>query len=214
MTAMHPALDAALAGTNPTVFGAVEIMLNGGRIIRLLTGSGLVAFAGKTFTGRDATFGVLHSIENLDDGIGDEAPAINLTLVPASDAAAAVLASASMQGSQVSIWLGAVEPSNGLVIGDPLLIFLGVLDIPTLKAGANSRLLEFEVTSAFEVLFLNDDGARLNDRFHGYVWPGESGLAGVTAVTQQIYWGGSPASGVTRSGSGGGGAAAAARSAF
>ena len=222
MAAMHPALDAALAGPNPTIFGAVEIVLPR-HTIRLLTGSGIIAFTApdangnpelKTFTGRDATYGVLHAIDELTDGNGDDAPALGVTLVPASDAAAADLASASMQGSPVSIWLGAVEPLNGLVIGDPLLIFLGVLDVPTLKAGANSRLLDFEVTSAFEVLFLNDDGARLNDRWHQYIWPGETGLAHVTAVTQQIYWGGSPASGVTKAAGGVPSATAAARQLF
>jgi hypothetical protein len=203
---MHPALDGALAGFNPTIFGAVEILLPN-HAIRLLTGSGIVVFDGKTFTGQDATYGTLHSVEDLTDGTGDDAPAINLTLVPASDAAAADLAGADMQGASVSIWLGAVEPTNGLVIGEPLLIFLGVLDVPTLKVGANSRLLEFEITSAFEALFMNDDGARLNDRFHSYVWPGETGLSHVTSVTQQIYWGGSPASGVTKSTSTSGAAA-------
>ena len=197
MTAMHPALDAALAGPTPTIFGAIEIVLPD-HTIRLLTGSGIVVFGGKTFTGVDATYGVLHSVEDLTDGTGDEAPALSLTLIPASDAATADLAGADSQGSQVSIWLGAVEPSNGLVIGEPLLVFLGVLDVPRIKTGANSRLLELEITSAFEDFFFTDDGARLNGRWHQYLWPGETGLDHVTAVTRNIYWGGSPASGVQR----------------
>lgn len=197
MTTMSPAMDAALAGMSPTVFGAVEIVLPTATI-RLLTGAGVIVFDGKTFTGEDATYGTLYAIESLTDGGGDEAPAVQLTLAPASDAAAAVLASASMQGSPVTFWLGVVDPSNGLVIGEPLMIFLGVLDVPTLKAGRNTRLLEVEVTSVFEDFFFTDDGARLSDTFHQYLWPGETGLASVTSTMHQIYWGSSPASGVTR----------------
>lgn len=194
---MNAAMDAALAGPEATVFGAVEIVLPTATI-RLLTGSGIITFDGKTFTGEDATYGTLYSLENLTDGSGDEAPAIQLTVAPASDAAAATLASASMQGSPVSIWFGAVDPTNGLVIGEPLLVFLGALDVPTLKSGKNSRLLEFEITSEFEQFFFNDDGARLSDSFHEYLWPGETGLADVTGVLKQLYWGGSPQSGVTK----------------
>lgn len=195
MTSMSPALDQALAGFTPTIFGAVEIVLPH-HSIRLLTGSGVIVFGGKTFTGADATYGVLHSVEDLTDGTGDEAPGITLSLAPASDAAAADLAAPEHQGAPVSIWLGAVEPSNGLVIGEPLLVFLGALDVSVLKSGDHSRLLELEVTSAFEDFFFNDDGARLSDTFHQYAWPGERGLSFVTGVDQQIYWGTNSVSGV------------------
>jgi len=196
MSLLSPALDTALSGWTPTIFGAVEIVLPN-HTLRLLTGSGVISFSGKTFTGEDATYGVIESIDPLTDGGGDEAPSLVLTLIPKSDAAAADLASAQMQGSQVSFWLGAVDPATGLVIGDPLLIFLGVLDVPKLKAGANSRLLDLEITSVFEQFFFNDDGARLNDTFHQYVWPGEAGFAFATGVTHQVYWGTDSPAGVT-----------------
>ena len=157
-----------------------------------------MTFDGKTFTGSDPTYGSLFAVENLTDGGGDDAPAIQLTLAPASNAAATTLAEASMQGSPVSIWLGVIDPASGLVIGEPLLIFLGELDVPTLKAGPNSRLLDLEITSAFESFFFNDDGARLSDTFHEYLWPGETGLSQVTGILQQIYWGQSPQGGVTK----------------
>lgn len=197
MTQMSVAMDAALAGPAATVFGAVEIALPN-HTIRLLSGSGIVVFDGKTFAGRDATYGTIMAIEDLTDGTGDEAPALTLTLAPASDAAAADLASAAMQGSQVSMWLGAIDPANGLVIGEPLLVFLGELDVPRLTAGENTRTLELDITSVFEDFFLSDDGARLSDTFHRYVWPGELGMSFATGVTHQIYWGSEAPSGVTR----------------
>lgn len=197
MSAMSPAMDAALAGLNPTIFGAIEIVLPD-HAIRLLSGSGIINFGGNSFTGRDATYGTLISIDALDDGIGDDAPTITITLAPASDAASADLASAAHQGAQVSIWLGVVDPATGLVIGDPLLIFLGALDTATIESSSVGRFLEFEVTSAFEWFFFNDDGARLSDTFHRYLWPNEAGLSQVTGILHQIYWGSKPPTGVSR----------------
>lgn len=197
MTTMSPAMDAALADFVATVFGAVEIVLPG-YTIRLLTGAGIISFDGKTFTGSDATFGVIDSVDNLTDGTADASPTILLTLNPATDAAATELASASMQGSQVTVWLGVVDQVTGLVVGEPLQIFLGQLDIAILKSGKNSRTLELQIASATERFFFNDDGCRLSDTFHQYLWPGETGLASVTGVLHEIYWGSAPVSGVTR----------------
>lgn len=197
MTTMTPALDQALSGATPTIFGAIEIVLPH-HTLRLLTGAGVLAFGGKVFAGEDTTYGVLYSVEDLTDGAGDEAPALTLTLLPKSNAAAADLAGPDMQGSTVSIWLGAVDPASGQVIGDPLLVFLGALDVPTLRTGQAGRLLDFDITSAFEDFFFNDEGARLSDTFHQYVWPGERGLAYVTGVDEQVYWGSDAPSGVRR----------------
>lgn len=188
MTQMTPQLDAALAGFAPTIFGAVEILLPG-YALRLIDGAGQVSFGGNTFLGRDTTFGVIDSVDVIADGTGDEAPQVTLTLLPASDAAAASLAAASMQGSEVQIFLGALDPATGLVIPDPMLVFLGILDVPTLKASASSRTLEYTIASVFENFFSDDEGARLSDTFHQSVWPGELGLSYVTGVDETVVWG-------------------------
>lgn len=202
MSQMSPALDAALTQRQATIFGAIQLQLPG-RTVRLLIGSGFISFpvagVAQTFTGKDNILGVFSAIENLTDGSGDEAPAISLTFIPASDAATVALAAPSMQGASVLIWLGAVDPTSGLVVGDPLLIFNGLLDVASIKVGQNTRTVEYEVTSVFEDFFLSDDGARLSSTFHEYIWPGELGLEFVTYVTNQIYWGSEAPSGVTKS---------------
>src|SRR3546814_3659172 len=71
-----------------------------------------------------------------------------------------------MQGSAVALWLAAVDRASGLVYADPELLFLGELDVPTLKSGPSGRSLEYEVVSVFERLFDNDEGARLVPAFH------------------------------------------------
>jgi hypothetical protein len=185
---MTPQLDAALASLAPTVVGAIEILLPD-HALRLIDGAGRVTIGGNVFLGRDPTYGTIDSVDVIADGTGDEAPEVRLTLLPASDAAAASLASATMQGSQVSIWLAALDPVSGLVIPDPLLVFLGELDVPTLKAGEHRRELEYSIVSVFEKFFADDEGARLSDTFHQSVWPGEKGFAFVTGADETIYWG-------------------------
>jgi hypothetical protein len=205
MSQFTPAMETALAAPIATVFGAVEILLPS-YALRLLDQAGTVSFGGHTFSGLDATFGAIDSLDVISDGTGDEAPEVSLTLIPSGDAASGSLASATMQGSQVSIWIGAVDPVSGLVIPDPLLVFLGELDVPVLTSSDAGRTLEFSIVSAFEKFFADDEGARLSDAFHQSIWPGETGLAGVTGVDKQVYWGvEGPRSAISYGGFGGGG---------
>lgn len=201
MSQLSPELEAALQQPQATIFGAIQMVLPG-RTVQVIVGSGVVQFAVdgvmQTFTGKDDIVGVFAAIEQISDGIGDEAPALTLTFMPEGAAAAAELASVEMQGSPVRLWLGAIDPPTGLVIGPPLLLFNGLLDVATLKAGSTARTVDYEVTSIFEDFFLSDDGARLCDAFHEYVWPGEMGCSFVTYVTQQIYWGAASPDGVVR----------------
>jgi hypothetical protein len=188
MTALTPQLDAALSADRPLIYGAVEINLPG-YDLRLLDGSGRIAHGSDIFTGEDATFGVLAAIDEISDGMGDEAPAINITLQPATDAAAADLSDPAMQGSRVRLWLGAVTCTTGAAIVDPFLLFDGELDVPTLKVGLRSRSLEYECVSGFERFFGDDEGMRLSDSFHKSIWATETGLANMSGIIKTSYWG-------------------------
>lgn len=191
MTQFTPAMDAALAAPVVTTFGAVQIDLPG-YTLRLLTGPIALAAPWDGFVGRDPTYGVLAGIDDLRDGGGEQAPALTLQLHPASDAAAATLAAPEMQGSKVQIWLGVVNPATGIVIPDPLLIFIGELDVPRLIHEEHSRILEYDLVSAFDRFFAEAEGIRLADSFHQSIWPGETGFAHVTGITEQVYWGETP----------------------
>lgn len=203
MSDLPVALQTALETDNPTVFGALQIDLNDGRVIRLLDSSGQLVIDGNTFAGKDATFGTLAAVDAIDDGMSDQAPAMSLTLLPASTAAAQDLAAADMQGSRVRLWIGAVTRSTGAVI-DKYLLFDGELDVPILTADQSTRELKYECVSSMERLFENNEGARMSDAFHESVWPGEGGMEPATGLVKKIYWGASkPAS--TSSSTGGGG---------
>lgn len=206
MSQFSAGMQSALAADTPLLAGLLEINLPNGINVRLLDGSGTLTWNGKTFVGRDPVFGVLAAVDDLSDGIGDEAPALSITLHPGGEASAAQLSSPTMQGSPVSLWLAAVDRRTGGVVPDPLLLFLGELDQPVLRVGKGTRILEYECVSAFERLFENGEGARLADSWHKSIWPGETGLANVTGLAKMIYWGTSVkpvTSGVSSSGVGG-----------
>lgn len=188
MTALTPALDSALRADAATVFGAVSIDLPTAQV-NLLDGAGLLSFGGRTYVGEDATYGVLSDVEDITDGTGDSAPAFSLTILPSGAAAAAALAAPDMQGSQVRVWFGAINPLTGLVIPDPHLLFLGELDVPSLISSGDGRRLDYEVVSVFERLFEDDESARLSDGFHRSIFPNEFGLEYVTGVAEPVYWG-------------------------
>jgi len=204
MTQLTPALDAALREVQATVFGAVTVELPG-YTLNLLDGSGQIDFAGRTFVGEDATFGVLADIENLTDGTGDQAPALAIGLLPSGDSAAASLAAPTMQGSRVLIYFGAVNTATGQAIPDPQLIFLGELDVPTLRSAETGRRLDYEIVSVFERLFEDDGSARFSPGHHRSIFPNEAGFDFVTGVREAVYWGVAGNPGGISNGSGGGG---------
>jgi hypothetical protein len=204
MSQFTPAMQTALAQPTVLIFGALKVQLNTGPVIRLLDGSSTLSFGGDTFSGKDPTFGALAAIDAIEDGVGDEAPGLSITLHPSSDAAAATLSAATMQGSPVSLWIGAIDQTTRAVIADPLLLFFGELDQPTITVDKGERVLEYECVSAFERLFENDEGVRLADSFHQSVWLGETGLANVTGIVRTAYWGTeAPPSSVSYYGGGG-----------
>src|SRR3546814_5312887 len=95
----------------------------------------------------------------------------------------ATLCNPNMQGSQVSIFVGAVDPTSGLIIGQPEVKFLGEIDVPSLTIGeGGQRSLSYTAVSVFERLFETDEGARAQDAWHQSIWPGEQGLEFMTGT--------------------------------
>lgn len=188
MSDLTPAMEAALAAPRALMFGALEINFPG-YDLRLLDGSAEIVLFGETFCGRDPQFGTLASIDTIKDGIGDQAPAKKITLLPPTGAAAATLAAATMQGSRVRAWLGVLDAQSGQPIPDPITLFDGEIDVPVMKWSTRGREVEYRVVSVFERFFELEEGIRLSDSHHQAVWPGELGLEFVTGVAEQVFWG-------------------------
>lgn len=183
-----PVLQAALETEAPFLFGAIEIELPD-YTLRLLDGSAEITIDGNLYVGEDATFGTLDSIGVLSESIDDEAPEIEISLLPTDDATAAELASSAMQGSTVRIMLGAFDPATGDVIGTPEQLFLGEIDVPTIEVSEGQRRVSFTVVSVFERMFEVNEGERASDGWHQSIWPGELGLEYMTGTVKNLYWG-------------------------
>ena len=188
MSELSPGLAAALEQDRVLLVGAIEMVLPS-HTVRLLDGSGQVMIGGHLYSGRDAAWGVVDSVKGITESTGDTAPAITLGMIPASDTALADMLDPALQGSAVTVMLCAVSPITGTVLGDPYVLFLGELDVPTLKGGERDRRVEIKVTSVAERFFALEEGRRLSSSFHQSVWPGELGMDFVTGVEVTIPWG-------------------------
>ena len=188
-----PALTAALAAETVWLFGAVRIDLAGigGRAgpLCLLDGAGRLEISGEVYKGSDDVFGSIDSIDAITESDGDEAPELLLTLLVPEAAGAAQIASPAMQGREVRVMVGAMNPHTGLVIGQPEVKFLGEIDVPVLSSSEAGRRVEFSIVSVFERLFEVDEGVRAQDGYHQSIHPGERGLEFMTGVDKNLYWG-------------------------
>lgn len=183
-----PVLQAALESDAPYLFGAVEIAFPE-YTLRLLDGAGELTIGGELFIGEDPVFGALDTVGVHEETIGDEAPQMEIGLLPPDATAAATLASGLMQGSTVRIMFGAFDPVSGSVIGEPEQLFLGEIDVPTYEIGANGqRSVSYTVVSVFERLFEVNEGERASDGWHQSIWPGELGLNHMTGTVKNLYW--------------------------
>ena len=118
MAELPPALAAALRGDRPLLFGSVEIALPGYDLL-LLDGAAELMIDGRKFVGRDPIYGVLDTVKGLADSLGDKAPAVTLGLKVQGDTALATLLDPAVQGSAVTIAVGAVDPWTGLPVTRP-----------------------------------------------------------------------------------------------
>ena len=209
MTDLTTAMEAELSADVYLPFGAIEIALPGGAFLRLLDGPGHLFFDGVGWVGEDTTYGSLLSFEPISDGDQDEVPAVTVSIAVPSAEAAATLGAATMQGAAVRVLLGAFQAATNTVVPDPLLLFLGEVDVPKLTSGPEGLTVELEIVSYSERLFMTEEGERLSDAFHRSIFPGEKGLEFVTGVERTVYWGAQPPKGSVTNGqqqpAGGGG---------
>jgi hypothetical protein len=180
--------QAQFDGPNILYFAGVEVQLTSGWL-RLLVGSGAVVIDGKTFVGDDPTYGVLSALEMVTDGMGNNAPAIRVTVNPKTADAAAELASQDMQGQSIFVWIAALDRTTGGSLDEPVLIFSGEVDQGVLTVGQGTRSLALDCVSVWERLFDNDDAVRLTNAYHQTAWPGETGFEFVTDVNRALPWG-------------------------
>lgn len=198
----------AFTGDVITVVGLAKFELPGHTILQ--GDGGVVTWGADTYTAEDASFGVISTIEEADEAMGDEAPGGKLTFLPKDSAAAATLSSPTYQNSRMRFWFAEVNRATGAVTGTPTLVGDMRLDTTTLRFPKSGRALDIEFITSAERLMNVEDGNVLSPRFHKKVWPGELGLDNATGVELTKAFGveGPPRGSVnvgSSSGGGGGG---------
>jgi hypothetical protein len=192
---LDAALKAALSQQSILLFGAVKIELPD-YTLRLLDGSGVVVIDGETYVGEDPNFGTIATISGLDEEIGGSAPEITVTINPPNLAATAALSNSNMQGAVAHLVAGAIDRVSGLVIGQPVTLFLGEVDVPTISIDQNGgRTLEYSLVSGNERLFEVEEGQRASNGWLQSIRDGDLGLEFMTGTDVNLYWGAKPAAG-------------------
>jgi len=153
--------------------------------VRLCDG-GFIEFDGDIYTSKHNTFGSIGSIEPLTEGVGDMVPALEMTLLPPDSTPISSLAQPGYQNSRVRFWVGEYDVDLGTLVGDPDLIFDGMIDQMVLSL---DRQLSVSVVSRLERLFELNIGNSLNPSFHKSIWPAETGHDNATGLGKPVAWG-------------------------
>lgn len=156
--------------------------------IRLSDG-GLIKWGSETFTAKDPLFGTIASLSEVNEGVGEEVPAFEVTFAPPESSLADDLASPGYQTSQVTVWIAEYNPATGSVVGAPTVMFLGQLDQIEIGVSRDSRDLGTTVVSFAERLFSRNEGNGLSEAFHKSVWPGETGMDAANGLSITVAWG-------------------------
>jgi hypothetical protein len=194
---MTAAMEVALGARHVMLVGLLRIAFPG-YTLRLADASAVVTAMGEQFVGRDARFGTIGAIESVGEATGDQMPGLDLVLMPPALSAAVDLAQPTMQGAAVRAWLAAIDIESGQTFAEPELLFAGEVDTVALEIDRGTRTLAVSCASVFERLMEPDEGGRLADSFHQWVWPGELGFANMSGTPVDRLWGpGSRAPSVT-----------------
>lgn len=161
-------------------------------------------FNGETFESEHPVFGTIGALDAMSEGVGDSVPALQLTLLPANDAAAADISKPGHQTARVRMWIAEYDSNTG-VIGSSEVMFDGQIDQTVLTVGKGVKTLDVLVVSLAERLFEGNIGNTLNATWHKSVWPGETGHDNATGLSRPVAWGVERPIGGGSGGNGGGG---------
>lgn len=155
----------------------------------LLCDGGFFPWAGDTYLSRDPVFGVITSVEGLDEGVGNEIPALQLEFAPDGIAAVSDLSQPGFQQSRVRLWVGEYDPDTGQIIGDPQPEYDGMLDQTSLRVGRSERALAVSIVPTAERFFQRNIGNSMSASFHKKLFPGELGHDNGTGLKVAVAWG-------------------------
>jgi hypothetical protein len=163
------------------------------RHMRLLESSGEVHYGEEVYRGYDDVFGSIKAVDPLQEQVGTEAPFLRIMFLPKDDEALAYLTDPARQGSKVTIHWAIINHQTGAIIGEPYLVFDGELDAAEADVDTTETTITMDVASAWELLFINGEGLRLNNAQHQRTWAEraaqERGFEFVVAIQRNEPWG-------------------------
>lgn len=180
--------------------GLIRIALPGRDPVLLCSG-GFKNFGGERYLSADPLFGTIGSLAALDEGVGDEVPALEIGFKPPGSAPVDELSQPGYQRAICKFWIAEFNYITNAIIGTPDLVFLGQLDQTILRVG-KERVLNVTVVSTAERLFERNIGNSLSSNFHKSIWPGELGHDNGTGLGMPVAWGVEDGRGSTGSGGG------------
>lgn len=173
--------------------------------LRLST-RGFIPWGEKVFLQRDPVYGMLGELPLFEDGIDSQTTRSSITIIPPDPDGIAAVAARAHQRTLIQVWDATLDGDTGFLIGEPDLLFRGMVDFPRLVIG---ETWEVVLECGTEEALLNEpnEDRRLSNPFHQSVWPGETGLAYVTGLGRKVYWRADTPAGTSGGGyvSGGGG---------
>lgn len=173
--------------TSLAVTGLVKIEFPGNEL--RLSDGGFIDWGSDRYTSKDATFGSIGGLEPVSEGIDEEVPVFELTLLPPGDTLASKLAAPGYQAARARFWLGVYDVATGLLVGEPDLQFDGQVDQITLAFAKGVRSMGVSIVSNTARLLERNIGNSLNSAFHKSVWAGETGHDNADGLGRQVAWG-------------------------
>lgn len=139
---------------------------------------------GETFTG----LGWLAKLSGVPQTTKVQAQNVTISLsgIPSNLVSEAV-AQVRVTGT-ITIWLGFFNPSTGALINDPVQIYVGGLDVPSISDGGDTSVISITCENPLLSLNLAPSGL-FDDADQQIRFPGDLGLSFVTALANlELFW--------------------------
>lgn len=178
--ALQSAVDAA--GVYPLVL--VDMAYDSGNL-RLWSGYGNIVWDGDTWYGSQD----LGSIGNVENSAKLSATGLNLALSGVDQAMISQVLSETVRGRSAKIYFGAINSSDFSIVSDPLLLFSGFMDVPTIEeTGETCRII---ISCENELIDMERaSGLTYTDGCQKNLYPGDKGLEFVAPLANKpIIWG-------------------------
>lgn len=161
----------------------IDLDFSGGAV-RAWSGYGDFSWDSKTWLG----VGDLWSISPIEETEDLIANGLNVSLTIKSSQISLAF-NEHYQGRSAKLWMGAVNQSNHTIIGTPLLIYSGLMDVMSITDDGEQGRIDLTIESRLSI-GNRAKASRYTDREQQRLYPGDTGLRFVAGLQEKkIVWG-------------------------